>query len=109
MFKRLSILGIVLFAFAFARMTASAETIMNGKEVTPYFGRIVMHNERTHKIEVKTEENSTGTWKVSGRVVVMHKGDRLDLSGIWGKTKRVKVWVTKSGVVERIDVLEWKE
>jgi len=109
MIKRLAISSVVLLSLACTLMTSSAATIMNGKEVTAHIGQIVMHNERTHKIEIKTEEHSTGTWKVAERIVVLRKGERLALSEIWGKTKRVRAWVSKAGVVERIDVLEWKE
>jgi len=41
--------------------------------------------------------------------VVLRGKERLSLSEIRGKTKRVRAWVAKSGEVERIDVLAWKE
>ena len=100
--KHFTLFGLVLLSLAFMRVTVSAE------ETTPYVGKIVMHNARTHKIEIKTEEHSTGTWRVAKHIMVLRKGERLELSDIWGKTKRVRAWVTKSGIVERIDVLEWK-
>ena len=109
MTKHLSLFAIVALSTLCMVMTAPAETVMNGKEVTAYKGRIVMHNERTNKIEIKTEENSTGNWKIASHVVVLRKGERLPLADVWGKTKRVRAWVSKAGVVERIDVLEWKD
>ena len=84
-----------------------AATVMNGKEVTPYVGHIVSHNERTGQIVVKTE-NSTGHWRLSDHCVVLHGKERLQLSDIWGKTEKVQVWVSKDGEVQRITVLEWK-
>ena len=108
MIKRFALFSLLLLVLASMGVTARAETTMNGKEVTPYVGKIVMHNAHTHKIEIKTEEHSTATWRVAHHIVVLRKGERLDLSDIWGKTKRVRAWVTKSGLVERIDVLEWK-
>ena len=84
-----------------------AQTIMNGKEVRPYTGQIISHNERTGEIVVKME-NSTGHWKLSQHTVVFSGKQRLNLSDIWGKAKRVEVHVSKSGEVERISVLEWK-
>lgn len=109
MIKRFAISSAALLLLACSLMSASAETIMNGREVTAHMGRIVMHNERTHQIEIKTEEHSSGTWKIAEHIVVLRKGERLALSDIWGKTKRVRAWVSKAGVVERIDVLEWKD
>ncbi len=84
-----------------------ARTIMNGKEVTPYIGHIVSHNERTGEIVVKTE-NSTGHWRLSRQVVVLSGRERLALPEIWRKTKTVRVYVSKDGEVQRINVLEWK-
>ena len=86
---------------------AGAATIMNGKEVTPYIGHIVSHNERTGEIVVKTEK-STGHWRVSNHTVVFSGKDRLTLSEVWSKTKKVRVHVSKDGEVQRITVLEWK-
>jgi len=107
--KRLVQSIIMFLSLASTMMTAAASTIMNGKEVTAHVGQIVMHNANTRQIEIKTEENSTGHWKLADHVVVLRGKERLSLSEIWGKTKRVRAWVAKSGEVERIDVLAWKE
>jgi hypothetical protein len=90
-----------------ANYAVLAGTIMNGKEVTPYTGYIVSHNERTGEIVVKTE-NSTGHWRLSSHVVVLSGKERLALPEIWRKTKTVQVYVSKDGEVQRINVLEWK-
>lgn len=98
----------VLFVvFIFAGSSALAQTIMNGKEVRAYTGQIVSHNDRTGEIVVKTD-NSTGHWRVSRHVVVLHGKERLTLAEIWRKTKLVEVHVSKEGKVQRITVLEWK-
>jgi len=100
----------VLIASAFlllACIAASAQTIMNGKEVRPYTGHIVSHNDRTGEIVVKTD-NSTGHWRLNSHVVVLSGKERLELANIWGKTKLVQVYVSKDGEVQRINVLEWK-
>jgi len=95
---------VVVFGFSSAVMAA---TIMNGKEVTPYIGHIVSHNERTGEIVIKTD-SSTGHWRLSNHTVVLSGKDRLILSEIWRKTKKVRVHVSKDGEVQRITVLEWK-
>jgi len=82
-------------------------TIMNGKEVTPYIGQIVSHNERTGQIVIKMDK-STGHWRLSKHTVVLSGKERLTLSDIWGKTQKVQVYVSKDGEVQRISVLEWK-
>jgi hypothetical protein len=91
-----------------ACIAASAQTIMNGKEVRPYTGQIVSHNDRTGEIVIKTE-NSTGHWRLHRHVTVLSGRERLELSDIWGKTRLVQVWVSKDGEVQRITVLEWKK
>lgn len=98
---------IVFFVVFSVGSAARSATIMNGKEVTPYIGHIVSHNERTGEIVVKTD-NSTGHWRLSNRTVVFFGKDRLTLSEIWSKTKEVRVYVSKDGEVQRITVLEWK-
>jgi len=85
----------------------TAQTMMNGKEVRPYIGHIVSHNDRTNEIVVKMD-NSTGHWRLSPHTVVLSGQERLQLVDIWGKTQRVEVYVSKDGEVERITVLEWK-
>ena len=86
---------------------AIAQTVMNGKEVKVYTGQIISHNDRTDGIVVKTD-NSTGHWKLSHHTVVFSGKERLNLSDVWGKTKKVEVFVSKDGEVQRISVLEWK-
>jgi hypothetical protein len=97
---------IVFFVLFSVGLAAGAATIMNGKEVTPYIGHIVSHNERTGEIVVKTD-NSTGHWKLNNHTVVFSGKDRLTLSEVWSKTKKVRVHVSKDGEVQRITVLEW--
>jgi hypothetical protein len=98
------IVFLVLFSVGLA---ARAATTMNGKEVAPYVGHIVSHNERTGEIVVKTD-NSTGHWRLSDHTVVFSGKERLTLSEVWSKTKKVRVHVSKDGEVQRITVLEWK-
>lgn len=93
----------------FAASGAYAVT-MNGKEVTPYVGHIVSHNNRTGEIVVKTY-NSTGHWHLHRHVTVLNEGkanERLALAEIWRNTGKVRVWVSKDGEVQRISVLEWR-
>jgi hypothetical protein len=104
--KRIGVL-VVIAVFLAVSSAAIAGTIMNGKEVKPYTGHIVSHNERTSEIVVKTE-NSTGHWKLSHHTVVLFGKERLNFSEIWRKTKKVEVFVSKDGEVQRISVLEWK-
>jgi len=99
-----SILFIVVFSIS---STVMAATIMNGKEVTPYIGHIVSHNERTGEIVIKTD-NSTDQWRLSNHTVVLSGKKRLTLSEIWSKTQKVRVHVSKDGEIQRISVLEWK-
>jgi hypothetical protein len=105
-FKKVVLL-IVFFVLFSVGSAARAATIMNGKEVTPYIGHIVSHNERMGEIVVKTD-NSTGHWRLSNHTVVLSGKDRLTLSEVWSKTKEVRVHVSKDGEVQRITVLEWK-
>ena len=99
----------VLIAFAFSLCVGSAAfaEIMNGKEVNAYVGHIVSHNARTREIVVKTE-GSTGHWRLANHIVVFSGRERLRPSQIWGRTKRVEVFVSRDGEVQRISVLEWK-
>jgi hypothetical protein len=99
-------LAVFLVLFA-ADSIVTAKTIMNGKEVTPYTGQIISHNSRTGEIVIKTE-NSTGHWRLSRNVVVLHGKEHLVLSDIWQKTKQVRAYVSDDGEVERITVLEWR-
>jgi hypothetical protein len=102
------VIPLIAFVVVFSVGAAvRAATIMNGKEVTPYVGHIVSHNERTGEIVVQTEK-STGHWRLSNHTVVLYGKDRLTLSEIWRKTKKVRVYVSKDGEVQRITVLEWK-
>jgi len=105
-FKRMIALMVVVTVFAIGS-TALAATIMNGKEVKPYVGHIVSHNGRTGEIVIKTD-NSTGHWRLSNHTVVLSGKERLDLSEIWSKTKKVRAYVSTDGEVQRITVLEWK-
>lgn len=98
---------IVFFVVFGVSSAVRAATIMNGKEVTPYIGHIVSHNERTGEIVIKTD-NSAGHWRLSNHTVVFSGKDRLTLSEVWSKTKKVRVYVSKDGEVQRITVLEWK-
>lgn len=86
---------------------ASAQTIMNGKEVKEYVGHIVSHNSRTGEIVIKTE-NSTGHWRLSHHTVVFSGNERLYLDEIWRQTRLVRVYVSRDGEIQRINVLEWK-
>lgn len=81
--------------------------IMNGKEVTPYTGQILSHNERTGEIVIKTD-SSKGRWRLGQHTVVLFGNERMVPSEIGGKTKKVKALVSKDGEVQRIDVLKWK-
>jgi len=102
------VIPLIAFVVVFSVGAAvRAATIMNGKEVTPYVGHIVSHNERTGEIVVQTDK-STGHWRLSNHTVVLYGKDRLALSEIWRKTKKVRVHVSKDGEVQRITVLEWK-
>lgn len=103
--KKMTLVGILVFVLLGISSFVAAQINMNGKEVRPYTGRIISHNERTGEIVLKTE-NSTGHWKLSHHTVVLSGKERLNLSDIWGKTKKVEVYVSKSGEVERISVLE---
>ena len=91
-------------------ISAAHAVVMNGKEVTAYVGHIVSHNNRTGKIVIKTE-NSTGNWRLHNHVTVLNEGkssERLNLEDIWRNTRKVRVWVSRDGEVERISVLGWK-
>jgi hypothetical protein len=105
-FKKVVVLMAFVAVFGISSALMAA-TMMNGKEVKPYVGHIVSHNERTGEIVVKTD-NSTGTWRLAAHTVVLSGHERLTLSEIWSKTKRVKVYVSKDGEVQRIEVLAWK-
>ena len=107
--KKASVFIVVVLVSIFAAASVQA-VVMNGKEVTPYVGHIVSHNHRTGEIVVKTE-NSTGHWRLHRHVTVLNEGkasERLNIEEIWRKTKKVRVWVSEDGEVERISVLEWK-
>jgi hypothetical protein len=100
-------LGLILTLTASVAMAVK----MNGKEVTPYVGHIVSHNNKTGEIVVKTD-NSTGHWRLHRNATVLNEGkasERLNLADIWHNTKKVRVWVTGDGEVMRISVLEWKK
>ena len=105
MFTLKKVMPVIVFTVLFSvGLAARAATIMNGKEVTPYVGHIVSHNERTGEIVVKTD-NSTGHWRLSNHTVVFSGKERLTLSEVWSKTKKVRVHVSKDGEVQRITVL----
>lgn len=107
-FKSKKAIALLVFVVLFAVSSiVSAETIMNGKEVKAYIGHIVSHNERTGEIVIKTD-NSTGHWRLSHHTVVLSGRERLSLADIWGKTRLVRVYVSRDGEVQRISVLEWK-
>jgi len=107
MFKKAIALMVFVVVFGMSSAVMGA-TIMNGKEVTPCIGHIVSHNERTDEIVVKMD-NSTGHWRLNKHTVVFSGKDRLTLSEIWSKTKKVRVYVSRDGEVQRISILEWKQ
>ena len=79
----------------------------NDNEMKEYVGTIVSHNDRTNQIVIKTD-TSTGHWKLSNHVSVSSDKGHVSLAEIWGKTKKVRVKVSKEGEVEHIHVIEWK-
>ena len=111
--KKLSLKIAVLFIFVLTlsfSVSAAYAVTMNGKEVIPYVGHIVSHNNRTGEVVIKTDK-STGHWRLHRNVVVLNEGkanERLYLEEIWRNTRTVKVWVSRDGEVQRISVLEWK-
>ena len=107
--RRVCMLIAFVAVLCFAASAAYAVK-MNGKEVTPYVGHIVSHNSKTGEIVVKTDD-STGHWRLHRNVTVLNEGkasERLALQDIWRNTKKVRVWVSQDGEVQRISVLEWK-
>ena len=107
--KKSAVLFVMVFTLSFTVSTAHA-VIMNGKEVKAYVGHIMSHNDRTGEIVIKTD-SSTGHWHLHRHVTVLNEGragERLDLEDIWRNTRKVRVWVSRDGEVERISVLEWK-
>ena len=103
--KKVAALTIFIFVFAVSSMAGAV--VMNGKEVQQHVGNIVSHNDRTGEVVIKTD-SSTGHWKVSHRTAVFFGKERLQLSDIWGKTKKVRAHVSQDGEIQRITVLEWK-
>ena len=108
-FKTTAVFITLIFLLSFTASIVHAKK-MNGKEVTPYVGHIVSHNNKTGEIVVKTDI-STGHWRLHRNVTVLNEGkasERLALDDIWRNTKKVRVWVSEDGEVQRISVLEWK-
>jgi hypothetical protein len=70
--KRFGFILSVLIICAYCGAVLYAET-MDGKEVTLYTGKVIWLNQNEGKIQVKTEQNSTGTWKVKTDVPVFFK------------------------------------
>ena len=111
--RKLSLKIAVLFIFVLTlsfSVSAAYAVTMNGKEVIPYVGHIVSHNNRTGEVVIKTNK-STGHWRLHRNVVVLNEGkanERLYLEEIWRNTRTVRVWVSRGGEVQRISVLEWK-
>ena len=106
---KIAVLFIFVLTLSFSVSAAYAVT-MNGKEVIPYVGHIVSHNNRTGEVVIKTNK-STGHWRLHRNVVVLNEGkanERLYLEEIWRNTRTVRVWVSRDGEVQRISVLEWK-
>jgi len=107
--KKFAIFFVFVLTLSFTVSVAYAVT-MNGKEVIPYVGHIVSHNNRTGEVVVKTDK-SIGHWRLHRNVTVFNEGkanERLYLEDIWRNTRTVRVWVSRDGEVERISVLEWK-
>jgi hypothetical protein len=97
----------IALVLVFIASTVMAATVMNGKEVKAYVGHIVSHNDRKGEIVIKTD-TSTGHWKLNPHTVVFSGKDRIDISEIWRRSKKVQVHVSADGEVQRISVLEWK-
>jgi len=63
----------------------------------------------TGEIVVKLEdEPSTGHWRLHPHLVAYFGPDKIALDEVWGRSRKVRVFVAKDGEVERIVVLEWK-
>ena len=98
--------GVVAVVFALAaESNLAAQTMMGGKIVRHYDGRVNMLNERTGRIIVDVEDGSVGHWRVGGYTVVLRGDRRLSLHAVLDSLK-VRVWVAEDGTIQRIAILE---
>jgi len=82
----------------------AAQPVMNGKPVRAYAGHVVMLNEREGRIVIDVDDGSKGDWRIGGYTVVLRGGEREPLKAALD-SRRVRVWVTREGQVERINIL----
>ena len=83
----------------------SGSLAMNGKPVRAYMGSVNMLNEGAGKIVVKVDDGSTGNWNVGKYTVVLRGSQREPLS-LLVSSKRVKVYVSQDGDVQRVEILQ---
>ncbi len=78
---------------------------MNGAAARSYVGRVEMMNLRDGKIVIDVSDGSRGNWRVGGYTEVLRGGARAPLQAAL-ESRRVQVWVTREGLVERINILQ---
>jgi|GEM_PF-3423070 hypothetical protein len=84
---------------------APAPMVMNGKQVRDYNGRVNMLNERDGKIIINIDDGSTGNWNV-GRYTVVLRGSQREPLSLLLSSKRVRVFVSQDGEVQRVEILQ---
>ena len=103
--KSLLLLAALVCSVAFAQVPLH----INNTEAFPHVGHIVSHNTRTGEIEIKLDdEAATGHWRLHPHVVAYDGPNKISLDDVWGRSKQVRLFVSKDGVVHRIIVLAWK-
>jgi len=76
----------------------------NGQVVRSYLGRVEMMNLRDGRIVIDVDDGSKGDWRIGGYTVVLRGAEREPLKAALD-SRRVRVWVTREGQVERINIL----